>query len=159
MNTPSVLELEERYAAMRPDEFDAVNRSELTKEAQLAYDEEYRRRHKTEWIEKEEKRQQQVAAAQATGPVGVGGWLLFLCVSLTILSPVATVISLIYSFSQAGPFFDDYPGLMRVCMADVFLSGALMIFSVYAGVALWRRKANAVRGSPMLFSSRFWATR
>lgn len=145
MRTPTMPDLEERYVGMTPDEFDAIDRLELTEEARLAYDEECRRRQKPVWVEKEAKRQQEVAAAQTAGLVGVGGWLLFFCISLTILSPVATAISLIYSFSQTGAYFNIYPGLKAISIADVFLSAALMTFSVYAGATLWRKRPNAVR--------------
>jgi small basic protein len=75
----------------------------------------------------------------------VGGWLLFFCLTLTVFSPLITIISLLSAYSGSDRVVDRYPGLMVITDIDTFLSLGLMAFSVYAGVGLWRVTLGAVR--------------
>ncbi len=75
----------------------------------------------------------------------VRGWLLFLCVSLTILSPSLTLINLLNGYSAANQLSDKFPLLMTITHADSILSTILMTFSIYSGIALWRIKPGAAR--------------
>ncbi len=75
---------------------------------------------------------------------GVRGWLLLLCVILTIFTPLSTFFNLSYGYGQVSPYFDLYPGLLAVSIIDILLSSGLIIFSFYAGISLWRIKPNAV---------------
>jgi hypothetical protein len=75
---------------------------------------------------------------------GVGGWLLFLCLSLTIFSPLFTIYNLAFGYNQASPHFEAVPGLLPLFALDGLFSIALMIFSVFAGVYLWTGMPNAV---------------
>ena len=86
-------------------------------------------------------------AAPLTGPKykGVGGWLLFFCLSLTVFSPLITIIALIASYTDAFRLLDSFPGVMAITVIDTFLDLVVMAFSVYAGVSLWRVKPGAVR--------------
>jgi hypothetical protein len=145
MNTPTVTELEERYAQMTPDEFDAVIRANLTEEAQAVYDKEAARRKSPEELAKLAQHEQELVAAEAARYVGVRGWLLFFCLSLTVFSPIASCVSLWFGYQSVSQYADMYPGIKRVAMIDFPISIAMMCFSIYAGVALWRRKQNAVR--------------
>lgn len=76
---------------------------------------------------------------------GVGGWLLFFCVGLTILSPLRGAFALIQGYNQSNPYFDRFPGLRTLTMIDMPVSIALMGFSIYAGVGLWSIRPGAVR--------------
>lgn len=145
MNAVSCPHLEERYASMTTDQFEAIQRADLTEEAQAAYDKEVARRGTPQWLAKEKQRVQELEASAAAGPVGVGGWLLFFCFSLTVLSPLVTLLSFFISFKEAGPYFGIYPGLKVITVIDTILSTGLMAFSIYAGVTLWRKKRNAVK--------------
>jgi Protein of unknown function (DUF2569) len=75
---------------------------------------------------------------------GVGGWLLLLCVGLTILGPLFAVASLTGSFREVSPLLDQFPGLMVLMVVDTTLTVGLMAFSIYAGVALWQIRPGAV---------------
>jgi hypothetical protein len=85
--------------------------------------------------------------AYATVPryTGVGGWLLFFCVCLTIVSPIVTVGLFSAGFSQASPHFHRFPGLRTLCVMDGLLSAGVVIVGFYAGIALWTMKQNAVQ--------------
>ncbi len=62
---------------------------------------------------------------------GVGGWLLFLCLSLVIFSPLLMIRDL-YSAKGMNPFL-------------FLINVALLIFSVYAGIGLWKIRKGAVK--------------
>ncbi len=76
---------------------------------------------------------------------GVGGWLLFFCLGLTVLSPLITLGSLVASYSESSQYFDTFPGLLVITVIDTFLSVGLMAFSIYAGVGLWRIRPGALQ--------------
>ena len=65
---------------------------------------------------------------------GVGGWLLFLCIYLTILCPLSNLAHLVVVFIQ---------------------NIGLIIFSIYAGHALWTIRANAVNIAKTFFGVAF----
>jgi hypothetical protein len=75
---------------------------------------------------------------------GVGGWLLFFCISLTVLAPLATIASIITVFKDVSALFNQFPGLLVITSVDIFLSMGLMTLSVYAGIGLWRIRPGAV---------------
>ncbi len=75
---------------------------------------------------------------------GVRGWLLLLCLSLTILDPLTILVAL-YSVSSAyRPRFEQYPALLKLIIASGVLRLALALFSVYSGLSLWRILPGAV---------------
>ena len=74
----------------------------------------------------------------------VGGWLLFLCLVLAIISPLMTLYSLVTSFAELEPQFVTYPGFKTLFYVDTVLSTILMIFSIRAGVSLWKVLPGAV---------------
>lgn len=76
---------------------------------------------------------------------GVRGWLLFFCVTLVFLNPLATLGMFGFSLSQLTPLFTTFPGLLILAMVDGLISLTLMSFSVYAGVSLWRVRPGAVK--------------
>lgn len=76
---------------------------------------------------------------------GVGGWLLFLCVSLTILAPLFTLIMIASGFGESSELFDEFPGLLVTVVIDSILSVGLMAFSIYAGIGLWSIRPGAVQ--------------
>jgi hypothetical protein len=74
----------------------------------------------------------------------VGGWLLLFCVGLTIISPLLTVAQIVTGYQQSSRYFTQFPGLLRLIIADTLLSIALMIFSISTGIHLWKIKPGAV---------------
>lgn len=75
---------------------------------------------------------------------GVRGWLLWLCLGLTVFSPIVNVIMLARSWGESSQYFDRFPGFVVVNVIDTVLSLALMGFSIYAGMQLWRLQPRAV---------------
>lgn len=87
------------------------------------------------------------SSASPEGPAyrGIGGWLLFLIVSLTFLNPGVTIYNLYTGYREAHTVFYLFPGLRTTFLIDVVLSSSMIAFSLYAGISLWRIKASAVR--------------
>jgi len=75
---------------------------------------------------------------------GVKGWLLLLCLSFTILDPLAMIVSLFSVANASKPLFDQYPGLLTLITISGVCRLAVAVFSIYAGIALWRVVPGAV---------------
>lgn len=75
---------------------------------------------------------------------GVQGWLLLLCINLTVLDPFAALLNLIVTTSTTKPFFEQQPAFLRLLLINGTCSIGLAVFSVYAGISLWRVLPRAV---------------
>jgi hypothetical protein len=75
---------------------------------------------------------------------GIGGWLFLLCVNLTILDPLANLLNLAVGTHFGRQYFDQNPALQRLLIMNGLCSIGLAVFSVYAGISLWRILPNAV---------------
>jgi Protein of unknown function (DUF2569) len=82
---------------------------------------------------------------------GVGGWLMFLCIILTILSPLKSAHNLITGFQEILPLRNEFPGLMLVAVVDTILGLGLVAFGFYAGMKLWQKMSGAVRAAKTYF--------
>jgi hypothetical protein len=93
--------------------------------------------------------QQATAPALTSDPEprykGVGGWLLLLCLGLTVFGPVVTIYSLASGYTESSQYFDQFPGLKIITVVDSLLSLGLMAFSIYAGAGLWSIRPGAVQ--------------
>ena len=76
-------------------------------------------------------------AAQPVGPTGVGGWLAFFCVALTILSPLFALVSMANNWSQSEPPFGEFPILKTVLLWENFGSIGLLIYGFIVGCIVW----------------------
>jgi hypothetical protein len=74
----------------------------------------------------------------------VGGWLLFLCLSLTIFSPIMTIRNLVTSYIDTYKYYGNYPALKDIFYLDTIFSVILTFLGIRAGIALWRIKLGAV---------------
>jgi hypothetical protein len=75
---------------------------------------------------------------------GVKGWLLLLCVSMAILTPMTGLISLVAVSDALKPYFDQDPALFKLVLISGICNICLLVYSMYAGVSLWRATPNAV---------------
>ncbi|HBA53902.1 DUF2569 family protein [Syntrophorhabdus aromaticivorans] len=75
---------------------------------------------------------------------GVQGWLLLLCINLTILDPLAALLNLVVTTSATKPFFEQQPAFLRLLLINGTCSIGLAVFSVYAGISLWKVLPRAV---------------
>ncbi len=86
---------------------------------------------------------------------GVKGWLFLLCVSLTVLDPLAVIFSLFMSTSSEGPYLDQHPEFFRLVLVSGICRLGLMVGSLYAGLALWRVVPGAVAVARKYLSALF----
>ncbi|HPP05780.1 MAG TPA: DUF2569 family protein [Syntrophorhabdaceae bacterium] len=75
---------------------------------------------------------------------GVKGWLLLLCLSLTIFDPLSMLIHMFLVSSLAKPFFHTHRNLFYLIFINGVLNIALITYSIYAGICLWRIYKGAV---------------
>ena len=75
---------------------------------------------------------------------GVKGWLLLLCVSMAILTPMTGLISIMAVTDTLKPYFDQDPALFKLVLISGICNICLLVYSMYAGVSLWRVAPNAV---------------
>lgn len=69
---------------------------------------------------------------------GVKGWLLLLCIILTVLNPLMTFFV----------YFADFKGFNAMSLlgvADTFWIVLITLFGMYAGINLWTVRSNAVK--------------
>ncbi len=76
---------------------------------------------------------------------GVGGWLLFLVVSLTLLSPLISLSGILENSEYWTHYFNRAPGLAVIVRITNTIGYCLIAFCVYAGISLWNLRPNAVR--------------
>ena len=55
----------------------------------------------------------------------VGGWLLLLCVGLTVVSPILVTIGIVRGYLGDSPHFEQFPRLRVVLLVDTALRIAL----------------------------------
>ena len=75
--------------------------------------------------------------ARPVGPTGVGGWLIFFCVGLTILSPLFVLGSMVYYWSLAEPAFIRFPAIKTAVLWENFGSIVLLIYGFIVGCIVW----------------------
>src|SRR5215831_16442532 len=86
------------------------------------------------------------ASQQApTEYTGVGGWLMFFCIVLVIISPLLTLINITNGFIAASRVADRLSGFMTAATIDSILAIIIMALSIFAGISLWSVRPNAVR--------------
>ncbi|NOT59252.1 MAG: DUF2569 family protein [Acidobacteria bacterium] len=74
----------------------------------------------------------------------VGGWLLVLCVGLTILTPAAGLYGLVVGWRVASPLFAKVPGLESLMILNSMLELVLISWACVVGIKLWGVKEGAV---------------
>ncbi|MCT4614762.1 MAG: DUF2569 domain-containing protein [Marinifilaceae bacterium] len=75
----------------------------------------------------------------------VGGWLLLLCFSLLIGTPIRTLYNLSLPSIESLGILSDNPSLKSFLVVDGVLAVVIMILSIRAGIALWTNKPKAVK--------------
>jgi hypothetical protein len=79
---------------------------------------------------------------------GVRGWLLLLCLMLTLIGPAISLglmANLYQLATQAAPFRAGSPGVQAAVFGALALMGVAVVYGAHAGVRLWLIRPNAVR--------------
>ncbi len=75
---------------------------------------------------------------------GVKGWLLLMCISLTILDPSSIILNSIIMTNLTKPYFDKHAELLKMVLINGTCSIGLAVFSIYTGLSLWKVLPNAL---------------
>ena len=70
-------------------------------------------------------------------PIDVGGWLLFFCVSLTIIGPLFSFGILMDSWESAKPAFAYIPSLKTITSFELLGSVVIVIYGFVIGCKIW----------------------
>ena len=76
---------------------------------------------------------------------GVKGWLLLLCVSLTLVAPASVMKALVRTHEVLEPYFTRFPALREYVLQHSLVSMGLLSLGVVAGIMLWTVKPGAVK--------------
>lgn len=71
------------------------------------------------------------------GPTGVGGWLVFFCVGLTILSPLFSLGQMVNGWEQSKPAFSSFPTIKSALIWENLGSVAILIYGFIVGCMIW----------------------
>ncbi len=75
---------------------------------------------------------------------GVRGWLLALCLMLTVVGPLITTWLMAYEYLASAPYFASFGGLQAAIFFSIAIKACVVVFGVYAGVRLWSIRPGAV---------------
>lgn len=82
---------------------------------------------------------------------GVGGWLLLLCIGLTVLSPILVAIGIARDYRVESPYFERFPRLRVVLLIDIALRVALTAYGMWVGIRLATASPRAVQAAKRYF--------
>lgn len=75
---------------------------------------------------------------------GVRGWLLALCLMLTVVGPAISAWLMVNVYTDAAPLVSKTLGMQASVLASLLLSACAVAFGAYAGIQLWLVRPNAV---------------
>jgi hypothetical protein len=78
-------------------------------------------------------------------PKGVGGWLLVLCLMLTLVGPGISIWLMTHELAAFSPYFPGSPGLRATILASLAVTAIAEAFGVFAGILLWLVRPGAVK--------------
>ncbi|MCO6416732.1 DUF2569 domain-containing protein [Siccirubricoccus sp. KC 17139] len=79
----------------------------------------------------------------AEPPRGVGGWLLFLCLTLTVLMPLATLVANFSGWPEPA-LLELFPRLAYALWAAICGEVLVNLYAIGTGIALWRVSPGAL---------------
>ena len=75
---------------------------------------------------------------------GVRGWLLVLCLMLTVVGPAISVWLMAHEHADAAQSFAGSLGLQAAVVCSLLLTACAVAFGAYAGLRLWLIRPGAV---------------
>jgi len=75
---------------------------------------------------------------------GIGGWLLFFCIILTILTPVVILGVIGATSTLSDSIQDRFPAYVRLITIGQIINFGFFFYCLYVGIALWQTKKGAV---------------
>ena len=83
-------------------------------------------------------------SAGAPGKVGVRGWLLVLCVMLTVVGPVISAGLMAHEYGRVAPHFDASRLAQVATLFSIAINTGSVLFGIDAGLRLWAIRPGAV---------------
>jgi hypothetical protein len=83
-------------------------------------------------------------SADMPPPTGVRGWLLLLCVMLTVVGPLISVWIVAREFDALAPRFVTSHGAQWATILVIASTTCSVLFGIHAGLRLWAVKPRAV---------------
>lgn len=71
------------------------------------------------------------------GPKGIGGWLAFFCIGLTILGPLFSFGQMASAWAQASAAFERFPSLKTAVCYENFGSALILLYGFFVGCKVW----------------------
>jgi len=87
----------------------------------------------------------------------VGGWLLFFCISLTVLTPLVNIASIGQELAAIPKVHLQFPRMVIVIAIESILILGLIAFSIYTGIKLWAIKEGAIETAKVFLVTNFAA--
>lgn len=78
-----------------------------------------------------------VPRAKSNALQGVGGWLLFFCIILTIISPLLTISQLASGWQEVKPVFNKFPSIKTAMIWESIGILALGVYGFIVGCIIW----------------------
>ena len=75
---------------------------------------------------------------------GVGGWLLLLCVGMTILGPLLNLAAISSEIAESNKISAFIPEIETAVKIEVGVMLVITALGFYAGISLWTKRPNAV---------------
>ena len=76
---------------------------------------------------------------------GVRGWLLILCIILTIIAPLNRVNNLVELYESYSKIFEVLPFIHILAQTQIVIEGSAALFCLIAGLSLWSIQVGAVQ--------------
>lgn len=77
------------------------------------------------------------SSVASVGPKGVGGWLVFFCIGLTILSPLLVLGQMVSTWKASEGAFGEFPEIKTAMLWENFGSIMLLIYGFIVGCIIW----------------------
>ena len=78
-------------------------------------------------------------------PKGVRGWLLMLCLMLTIIGPAVSAWLMTHEYATFSPYFASSLALHATILSSLAITTFSVLFGTYAGIQLWLIRPGAVK--------------
>ena len=84
---------------------------------------------------------------------GVGGWLMFLILSLTVFGPLAALFTLVFIFTATALAPTLPSSFVSYAIVEALVVVPYAVWGITIGVKLWKLRPNAVKSAKQFLTS------
>jgi hypothetical protein len=92
----------------------------------------------------------------SVGPKGVGGWLIFFCVGITIIGPLFTIGQMAATWHDSQDSFYYYPNIKNAIIWENISSALLLSYGFVVGCRIWSGDQNGRSIANKYLADRLW---